>query len=216
MTSTVTGQCVPDPATVLKRVDDRLARDAGDDPLPAETLAVFAAAVQEQIVAPLLGGATAGPDLAAAAELEHKDDVIAELRRMVEGHTKSYEQAVAEKRRVMEAADRDRDKLRAEVTKAEDESERYCRVANNYLAKMNELQEALDERSSVDVERHRHFYPAERPGAIPSDCECGHPYPRAHITDRSHEPASAPDAWAGLFAGLRVQLADWKPGRTTR
>jgi hypothetical protein len=44
---------LPDPRLVLKRVDERLAARAGDDPLPDTTIAEFATAIQQQIIDPL-------------------------------------------------------------------------------------------------------------------------------------------------------------------
>ncbi|PXY21152.1 hypothetical protein [Prauserella muralis] len=82
MTATLNGHALPDPATVLKRVDDRLARKAGDDPLPAETIDAFADAVRTQIVEPLTANPPDAAELAQLrADLQCANDIVAELRK---------------------------------------------------------------------------------------------------------------------------------------
>lgn len=223
MTSTVTGQRVPDPGTVLKRVHTRIVRELGDDPLPAEMFADFVDAVQQQIVEPLLD-AVGIDDMALIAELETLRGELDEARRRESertGHLNDLRDklAAAEAERVrlgglVENAERKASESAAAAATWESE---YERVRDEQLEELVEAKRALDERSSMDDQRHKHEYPAERPGEVPGDCECGHPYPRAHILDRSTElPAEEPDAWARFFAGLRNELADWQPGRTTR
>ncbi|WP_027946571.1 hypothetical protein [Amycolatopsis taiwanensis] len=204
----------PDVELLLRRVDEKLARRAGDDPLPAETITAFADAVR-----PLLGTSTGG-DLA-AAELEHKDSVIAELRRIVDGHARSCDRLKADQQRAASENRRLAEQLeaaRGEVASKQALIERYLKAVDEERADLNgriaALQKALEERSSSDGERHQHFYPADQPGAVPGPCACGHPYPRAHIRDRSGDvPLEVPDAWAQIFGQLRDQLADWEPER---
>lgn len=237
MTATMpTEQRVPDPVTVLKRVDDRLARRAGDDPLPAETIAEFGRAVQEQIVEPLLAG-TPAADPAVAAELQHKDDVITELRRIVDGHARSCDRLKADNARLSDEIEQARTECgeaRAEATAAKGEARRAAgevdllgselRASRDQLARVMmaadkeaatlkaRIAELEAKRSSSDGVRHEHRYPWPRPGELPQPCKCGQPYPRAHLAEpREDVPATEPEPWADLFAGIRADLADWRP-----
>lgn len=233
MTAVVAGQRVPDAAAVLRRASVRLNQDAGDVVLTDGQLADLTSAVQQQIVEPLLGEATAGPGPEVAAELEQLRAKLADYKRSVSMSSEQYRKHTEQIR----ALSTERDQLQAKLDGSETVGNAWAealaataeqraalwelvkaavrerRQARQHAA---EVEQALDERSSMDDQRHKHYYPAEQPGDIPGDCECGHPYPRAHITDRSHETADEPDAWARFFAGLRDELADWQPERKTR
>lgn len=212
MTATVTGQ--PDVELILRRVDERLARRAGDDPLPAETLAAFADAVR-----PLLGaGAAVDP-----APLDEQ----ARLREQLE--------------RVMKTADAEAERLNAKVTELQaklDDSATVSEAWAQALAEAAEQRAALWElvkaavrdrrqawQHAAEVERalaqqssveHEHKYPVEQPGDTPAACRCGKPYPRAYLLNPGEYEPEEPDAWTRFFAGIREQLADWPPERRRR
>ncbi|MEU0515826.1 hypothetical protein [Amycolatopsis sp. NPDC006125] len=229
----------PDVYAVLKRTDERIARQRGYDPLGDDTIKPFADAVRPLIET----GAAAGPSPAAAAELQHKDDVIAELRRIVDGHARSCDRLQADKQRLAEELEQARAELaaaRAEANEAKAEfrgasgevnrltSElragrqqltRAMAAADEEAAKLKariaELEQVAD-RSSAEGAAHRHFYLAAEPGQPIGPCmdpACGKPYPRNHIADRSAEVSSTPqEPWAPLFQQIRGELADWGSG----
>ncbi|MEU0465068.1 hypothetical protein ABZ215_13780 [Amycolatopsis sp. NPDC006131] len=230
----------PDVYAVLKRTDERIARQRGYDPLGDDTIKPFADAVRPLIET----SAPARPDPTAAAELQHKDDVIAELRRTVDGHARSCDRLKTDKQRLAEELEQARAELaaaRAEANEAKaqfrgasgevnrltselragrQQLARAMAVADEEAAKFKariaELEQAVD-RPSAEGAGHRHLYLAAEPGQPIGPCTdpaCGKPYPRNQIADLSGEVApTPPEPWAPLFQRIRGELADWGRGR---
>lgn len=75
---------IPDPALVLKRLADRLARDAGDEVIPPDVLDQLVDTVRHQIVDPLTAGGllTSGPGM--VAEVERLTAEVERLRAELE------------------------------------------------------------------------------------------------------------------------------------
>ncbi|WP_435582884.1 hypothetical protein [Amycolatopsis thermoflava] len=237
---------VPNVETVLRRAATRLARAAGYELLDEGQVLQLVDVVRDQIVHPLVDGAQPGLAPAVTAELEGLRAKLAEAQREANGwkeladrwerdhqtnvlpYTGQLEterdQARAARAALWElckAAVRERGQAWAEAARLEGELEAAHKQAETwqreYERVRDEAAETIAERSSSDGERHRHYYPAEQPGQPPGPCLCGKPWPRTHTDDPDDEPATEPDPWDRIFAGLRDELADWPPqNRSTR
>ncbi|RZQ59816.1 hypothetical protein [Amycolatopsis suaedae] len=207
MTTTMPG--IPDPSTVLRRVDNRLATRAGDDPLPPETIDEFAEAVRRQIMEPLAAGAAAPVD---DGELEELRGQLADAEQRATTATTDLADL---RRQLDELADV---QARAEVYRQERDAEaaenqRLATLLEEARRAASEVADELERvRGEVPAEaEHRHAYPWDDPKGVPGSCACGHAYPRTlPPVDTDDEPeAAAPEPWAGLLGRVRAELKGW-------
>lgn len=224
MTATLNGHALPDPATVLKRVDDRLARKAGDDPLPAETIDAFADAVRTQIVEPLAANPPDAAELAQLrADLQRLSAEVTDVRKQ-RGHlraevarlTEAANEA-ADARQLLEQSQAEVRKLTMQLTEANGAARSARAERDKARERLQEIQlelaeakAALEERPAVDAATHRHAYPLNGPDQIPGPCiDCDKPFPWTE-PGAEHAPDDAPDEpqpWGELFARIRRELA---------
>lgn len=202
MTTTVPARqaALPDPATVLKREDARLARKAGDDPLPASTIDAFAQVVQRQIIEPLLAGHPVAPsqDTELRAENARLTDAVDTLRRQVNDQAEQIDKARA---------------LRAQL----DTATAAAATAQGELEKAKRKASQAEAELAAARQKHQHLYPIPAPGTAAQPCACGQPYPRTQPSrPRQDIPSNPPEPWAELIDQLRVELAHWHPNTRSK
>ncbi|AIJ26388.1 hypothetical protein [Amycolatopsis methanolica] len=187
MTATVTGRAVPDPEVVLRREDERLARRAGDEPLPHHTITAFAAAVRKQIVEPLLArggaaGAAAADREATQAELTRLRAELATVRGNLDRITATADRERAEHQAAHDRTRRElvdvQQQLSTVVHERDDLQAAAARLQAEAVELANELEHAR--RAGATVRPHRHLYPMGASGEAFGPCEepgGGKPYP---------------------------------------
>lgn len=123
---------------ILRRADEKLARRAGDDPLPAETITAFAGAVR-----PLIGAGASSPD--AAFELQRRDDLITELRKHVEARDRTIDRAKAETER----------KIASATAAAEGDSAKWKREVERLTTDLNAARSNVERLNRQLTEQRR-------------------------------------------------------------
>lgn len=221
MTATVPK--IPDPLLVLRRAEQR---HTGEEP---GDLTHLADAVRDLIIAPLTAGSAPAVDDVQVKQLladkRRLEDVIAELRKVVDGHARSYERekaASGELKKQLDEARAERDTARAQLRdrpdtgvdpslldQAQRDSARLAdelACARRDLAMANRtLDEIADEQA--DQPAHVHQYPVDLATGQRGPCSCHKPWIR-DLTEDDEPVVPDIEPLDQLFARIRTELQE--------
>lgn len=226
MTSTETAV---DWTVVLRRVDTKLAKRTGDDPLPVETIAAFARAVEDHA-----GAAPNGTAPAESAEHDALRDALEKANAELEQLRKRSKIAGGDFEILREQADsrhRECEELRAENATLADQLAQATKTAelaahlrieadgwkaelDALTAERNELREHLKAAKRPRIPAppaHIHAYPWESPDKLPGACACGKQYPGGLGYDPDDDAGDSVviGRWDEIMDELRVELEGW-------
>ncbi|CRK59035.1 hypothetical protein [Alloactinosynnema sp. L-07] len=232
MTAAVNGRKL-DALAVLTRADKRWCdRKKYDTAAEPEYVAFLAAAVKPL----LIGDHDHVPTPAAdPAQLQRLEDLVAELRKQVEGSIRTVERQKGEHAALKMERDQIRneltaarktapdakhlDALREEINRlqgrlsdAEQRATEARTARDNALARVIQLDQALTEERAETP--HMHAWVLDPDNGNLDDCDCGLAFPPDTLAaeqeaDDEHPRTADPEPMAVLFAQLRRDLAGW-------
>lgn len=219
---------------VLKRADGRFVKKSADDPASPDYLKVLADAVRPLVAngkpAPALPGVDDEQVQKLQADNRRLDARVTELRNMVatrdgaldkqKSATEELKIELVQLRKELDEVRAERDTARGKLRDAEAQphggvelmQSDLARLANELAAAQRDrdaanrtLDEIADEEAARPAAVHVCQWPVAEPGAEPSPCECGKPWPLTAEVE-VEEVVPDVDPWADLFGRIRGEV----------